>query len=105
MVHHTTIVLYMFCFSFQLITVADSPHEDRIVALQMRPQSETSVFEKLAVTTAQDGKFKIWTLNAEEDEGIDKQIQLEGWPKEVYRPKITNYQMTSECNIDKICAT
>ena len=71
--HYATVVLCILFFSsFQLITVADSPHDDRIVALKVRPHTETSLFEQMAVTTAQDGKFKIWTLDAQDDEGINK---------------------------------
>ncbi|XP_072029311.1 WD repeat-containing protein 75-like [Amphiura filiformis] len=55
--------------SFKLNTVIESPHESQVYALQLRSTKEVDGFlhDPLAVTTANDKKFKVWRLLDDED--------------------------------------
>lgn len=59
-----------FTCRYELITVADAPHDGKILCVKMRPKPEAaSPFNQLVVTAGSSGKFKFWVLDSTETEG------------------------------------
>lgn len=57
---------------YHLITISETPHDDTVTCLHLRPRPEASSFDEMAVTASKDGKIKFWVLKV--DEGSDDEI-------------------------------
>ena len=55
---------------YMLVTMAETPHDDRITCLKLRPKPEMSAYKEMAITAGSTGKFKCWVLEENEYEGI-----------------------------------
>ncbi|XP_065052953.1 WD repeat-containing protein 75-like isoform X1 [Rhopilema esculentum] len=64
---------------YDLITVADGPHESKITSLRVRPEAEVSRFNQMAVTTSADGKFKIWTFEVPDSNDMMGYNKMNSW--------------------------
>ena len=54
---------------YHLITISETPHDDTVTCLHLRPRPEASSFDEMAVTASKDGKIKFWVLKVDGKEG------------------------------------
>ena len=55
-----------------MVTIAETPHDDEITSLRLRPRPESSAWGEMAVTTDKGGKIKFWVL--QENEGTASRL-------------------------------